>query len=84
MAVLGAQAGLEVDEVVDLDGVAEVLAAQAGRGGDDCEQLVVGDAQDVEGVVGGGRCPGEDGVGEIVEVGGSCGLLARGVERCST
>ena len=29
MAVLGAEARLEVDEVVDLDGVAEVLAAQA-------------------------------------------------------
>ena len=35
VAVLGAQAGLEVDQVVDLDRVAEVLAAQPAGGGDE-------------------------------------------------
>ena len=34
VAVLGAEAGLEVDQVVDLDRVAEVLAAQAAGGRD--------------------------------------------------
>ena len=88
VAVLGAQAGLEVDEVVDLDRVAEVLAAQACRGRDDVEQLVVGGAQDGEGVVLGRGLAVEDGVGELVESAGHAGSLRASLngvqlERCS-
>jgi hypothetical protein len=68
VAVLRAQAGLQVDQVVDLDRVAEVLAAQAAGGGDDGHQLEVGSLQDGERVGLGGRRAREDLVGDLVEL----------------
>ena len=66
VAVLRAQPGLQVDQVVDLDGVAEVLATQASRGRDDLDQLVVVGPQDRECVVLGGRLAVQDAGGELV------------------
>ena len=67
VAVLRAEPGLEVDQVVDLDRGAEVLAAQPARGRDHVEQLVVVRPQHRQRVVLGGRLPVEDGVGQLVE-----------------
>ena len=63
-AVLRAEAGLEVDEVVDLDEIAEVLTAQSACGRDEVEQILIRRRQDRPGVGGSGRGTGEHAVSE--------------------
>ena len=80
-AVLRAEAGLEADQVVDLDGAAEVLLAQARGRRDDAERVRVRGVQHSDGLLSGKHVARLDAVHEGlgVEGGGGAGVDGGGV-----